>query len=159
MDFKLITVAIADYKVAKKPDILRTILGSCIGICVFDPKKGVGGLAHIMLPNQTAEAVNLKKYAETAIPMMIDDMVSEGADKKQLKAKIVGGATMFKMASDSFIGSIGLNNTKRVREVLDENGIQIIAEDVGGDYGRTVDFYIESGQVRIKSLGREEKSI
>jgi chemotaxis protein CheD len=159
MDFKLITVAIADYKIAKAPDILRTILGSCIGICVYDPENGVGGLAHIMLPNQTAEAVNLKKYAETAIPMMIEDMITEGADKKQIKAKITGGATMFKMASDSFIGAIGVNNTKRVREVLEENGIQIMAEDVGGDYGRTIDFYIKTGQVKIKSLGREEKSI
>ncbi len=159
MDFKLITVAIADYKIAKKPDILRTVLGSCIGICLFDEEASIGGLAHIMLPDKTAEAVNLKKYAETAIPMMIEDMTREGAEVKKMKAKIIGGATMFKMASNSFIGSIGINNINRVREVLEENGIPIIAEDVGGDYGRTVDFYIETGMVKIKSLGKEEKNI
>jgi chemotaxis protein CheD len=64
---------------------------------------------------------------------------------------------MFKMAENSMMGEIGRNNVKKVRDVLGEIGIRIVAEDVGGDYGRTIDFYAEDGRLKIKSLGKPEK--
>ena len=96
MAFELINVGIADHGVARTPYILRTILGSCVGICLFDPGTKVGGLSHIMLPTSKKIPTNLKKYADTAIPLMLDEMMRIGAERENIIAKITGGATMFK---------------------------------------------------------------
>lgn len=159
MSFKLINVGIADIQITSSPNVLRTILGSCIGICLYDEEKKVAGVAHIMLPARKDEKSSPKKYADTAIPMMIEMMVEEGALINKISAKIIGGATMFKLPDGSKMGEIGKNNAAKVREVLNKNKIKIVSEDVGGDFGRTIDFYAENGEVKVKSLGRTVKTI
>lgn len=156
MNFRLINIGIADMGVAGAPDILRTILGSCVGICLYDPERMIAGLSHIMLPSRNERNANVKKYADTAIPQLVKDMERDGAQRERIVAKIAGGSMMFKIAENSVMGEIGKNNIKKVREVLVEMGIRILAEDVGGDYGRTIDFYAEDGRLRVKSLGRPE---
>ncbi len=159
MAFELINVGIADYGVSLSPNILRTILGSCVGICLYDPEAGVGGLSHIMLPASKRETSNIKKYANTAIPAMITDMLRAGAVEDRMIAKITGGATMFKHAENSMMGDIGKNNINSVKKILSEHNIEIISEDVGGDYGRTIDFYLETGEIKIKTIGKDTKVI
>jgi chemotaxis protein CheD len=159
MDFHLINVGIADYNVSSSPDILRTILGSCVGICLYDSKLKIGGMCHIMLPSMKEQTASVKKYADTAIPMMINEMKSRGADAGRMQAKIVGGARMFNVSENSMMGEIGNNNITKVREVLGELAISIVSEDTGGNYGRTIDFYLDSGMIKIRSMGREEKII
>jgi len=159
MNFHFINVGIADLGVAKTPDILRTVLGSCVGICLYDPKIKIAGLSHIMLPKLSERNSNEKKYADTAIPLLIEEMKSRGADGARLVAKIVGGSTMFKISGNSMMSEIGKNNIAKVKEVLDGLAIEIIAEDTGGNYGRTIDFYSESGVLKIRSLGRDETVI
>ena len=156
MNFRLINIGIAEMGVAGPPDILRTILGSCVGICLYDPERMIAGLAHIMLPSRNERNANVKKYADTAIPKLVQDMERDGAQRGRIVAKIAGGSMMFKIAENSVMGEIGKNNIKKVREVLAEMGIRILAEDVGGDYGRTIDFYAEDGRLRVKSLGKPE---
>ena len=156
MNFRLINIGIAEMGVAGAPDILRTILGSCVGICLYDPERMIAGLAHIMLPSRNERNANVKKYADTAIPQLVQDMERDGAQRGRIVAKIAGGSMMFKIAENSVMGEIGKNNIKKVREVLAEMGIRILAEDVGGDYGRTIDFYAEDGRLRVKSLGKPE---
>jgi chemotaxis protein CheD len=157
MNFKLVNVGIADIGLASSPDILRTILGSCVGICLYDPGASLAGLSHIMLPAKSDRNSNDRKYADSALPLLVEEMAKKGALKSRMVAKIVGGSTMFKMAENSMMGEIGKNNVKKVRDVLGEIGIRIVAEDVGGDYGRTIDFYAEDGRLKIKSLGKPEK--
>ncbi len=159
MNFKLVNVGIADMGVAASPDILRTILGSCVGICLHDPGTGIAGLSHIMLPERTESHLNEKKYADTAIPHLVEQMEKAGAQRARLSAKLVGGAMMFKISENSMMSEIGRNNVKKVREVLGAMGINVVAEDVGGDYGRTIDFYAEDGRLKIRSLGRPEKTL
>lgn len=159
MSFDLINVGIADMGVAISPVILRTILGSCVGICLYDPEVKVGGLSHIMLPSSKKPSNNLKKYADTAIPMMIDEMVKLGADKKRIFAKLAGGATMFKHTENSLMGDIGKNNISSVKEILGSLNIPVFSDELGGDYGRTIDFYLETGELKIKTIGREPKII
>lgn len=151
MNFELITVGIADMRIAKSPDILRTILGSCIGICLYDNVNHIGGLAHIMLPNSEGRDEKSAKYADSAIPVLIKNMLSNGAHRRDLTAKLIGGATMFNISKDSMIGNIGGNNIIKVREILKEFNIPVIAEELGGDSGRTIDFYTENGTVKIKT--------
>jgi chemotaxis protein CheD len=152
-------VGIADLKIASDKDILRTILGSCIGICLYDSASRIGGLSHIMLPVMRTENSSKKKYADTAIPMLAEEMKRAGADLRRVTAKIVGGSTMFNLSERSVMTEIGKNNIVKVKEVLKGMEIEIIAEDTGGDYGRTIDFYLENGSVKIKSLGKQERII
>jgi len=86
-------------------------------------------------------------------------MKGRGADVSRIQAKIVGGARMFNVSENSMMGEIGNNNVSKVKEVLGELAIGIISEDTGGNYGRTIDFYLDSGMVKIRSMGREEKII
>ena len=159
MEFNLVNVGIADLKVASGNDILRTILGSCVGICLYDAENRVGGLSHIMLPTMRSTNSSRKKYANTAIPMLIDEMKNVGADHRQLYAKIVGGSTMFNLSENSMMSEIGRNNVRMVKDILADMSIKIVAEDTGGDYGRTIDFYIENGDIKIKSLGKQDRII
>jgi chemotaxis protein CheD len=159
MDFKLISVGIADFKVTSSPDILRTILGSCVGICCYDYEKKIAGLSHIMLPNWNDASTNMKKYADSAIPLLIGEMERVGANLERITAKIAGGASMFRLIGNGIMSEIGRNNVTKVREVLADLKVKIVAEDIGGDYGRTIDFYSEDGMLKIKSLGRAEKII
>ncbi len=159
MSFELINVGIADLGISKAPNILRTILGSCIGICIYDQYTRIGGLSHIMLPSSKKSTANPKKYADSAIPLLLDDMIRAGAMRDTMIAKIVGGAAMFKHSENSFMGDIGKNNISTVSEILAKTGIRIVAEDVGGDYGRTIDFYLETGEIKIKTIGKDTKII
>lgn len=157
MPFKLINVGIAETAVSQGTDVLRTILGSCVGICLYDSDKKIGGLAHIMLPTSKQAGASLKKYADTAIPLLIKELRDNGAGK--LIAKLVGGAMMFNLSENSMMGEIGKNNVIRSREMLESLGIPIVAEDTGGNYGRTIDFYLETGDVKVKSIGRPDKML
>jgi len=159
MDFHLINVGIADYSISSSPDILRTILGSCVGICLYDPEAKIGGMSHIMLPSMKDNSTSVRKYADSAIPMMLREMEVRGASRERVTAKIVGGAKMFSVSENSVMGEIGNNNIAKVREVLTGLTINIVAEDTGGNHGRTIDFYLDSGMVKIKSMGKLERMI
>jgi len=157
--FRLVTVGIADIEVAEPPDILRTILGSCIGICLYDNKYRIGGLAHIMLPKIVDMNSDKKKYADTAIPLLLDRMLKKGANMDRITAKLVGGATMFTLPSRTNFTNIGQNNAISVKNILNNLKIKIIAEELGGDFGRTIDFYMDTGAIKIKYLNRQINTI
>jgi chemotaxis protein CheD len=159
---KIIKVGMADYKVAGYPDILTTLgLGSCVGIAIYDKIHRIAGLAHIMLP--TSENVrsnlNVAKYADTAIPSIINEMISKGANKASLVVKLAGGAQMFGLFTQNDFMKIGLRNVEYTKEVLSNMGIKIIAEDTGGNSGRTIEFMSEDGSLLIKTVGKPQKVI
>ena len=103
----LINVGVAQVKASSTPTVLRTILGSCVGICIYDRMKKIGGLAHILLPNDQSSGATPEKYAETAIPLLVNQLIKDGAKKEFLSAKIAGGASMFKFESNIALGQIG----------------------------------------------------
>ena len=148
-----LTVGISDLKVCRAPDTLVTYaLGSCVGICMIDETAHIGGLSHIMLPDSKASANGCDmpmRFADTAIPLLIDKLVAMGASRFRLKAKIAGGAVMFATSSDRF--NIGERNIAAVLEALRKENIPIIAKDVGLNYGRTVYFYPETGIMEVKA--------
>ena len=149
----LIHVGIADMKISRGEDILRTILGSCIAICLYDQRLKMGGLAHIMLPLANVANALPEKYADTALPLLVKKMEDAGSDIKRMKAKIAGGAKMFDLVNDSMISSIGMNNAAKVEQLLFEIGIELLGKDVGGNYSRIINFYLSNGEVRIKAAG------
>lgn len=157
-----IKVGMADLNLCKSPDMITTLgLGSCIGIALYDPVTKIGGLAHIMLPDSTQmrNNSNTAKFADTGIEELVKKMVAAGASKTRLVAKIAGGAKMFEVSGLSEIGNVGERNAQASRAKLKQMGIPLKAEDTGLNYGRTVELYTETGEFRIKSVGKTIKSI
>lgn len=155
LDFNsCIKVGIADYKIASSPSKLVTLgLGSCVGICIFDTEKKIGGLAHILLPEKKEYTIKNKadlKCADAAIPAMIDEMQSLGCNIKDCRAVIVGGGNMFTCETKDITLSVGYKNQEAVRKVLNSYRIPIVCDETGGNVGKTVFFDTENGDVYVK---------
>ena len=155
-----IKIGISDLNVAKNGDVLVTYaLGSCVGICLYDNVRKVAGLAHIMLPDSVgfnATGLQAHKFANLAIPKLIEKMEAAGARKACMKAKIAGGARMFASINNSSLANIGERNVIAVKRTLQTLNIPIIAEDTGKDYGRTQFLDSATGVMRVKSVNRGE---
>ncbi|MCU0846334.1 MAG: chemotaxis protein CheD [Spirochaetes bacterium] len=152
----LTNIGVAQIKTASSPGILRTILGSCVGVCIYDRMKKIGGMAHILLPSNLSDSTRPEKFADTAVPMLVKQLIGEGARKEFLSAKIAGGASMFKFGANTMLGQIGDKNVEMVKNVLSRLGIPIVAEDTGGNSGRVIDFFLEDGRMRVKTMGQEK---
>ena len=142
----LIKVGMADYKVGRAPSTLISYgLGSCIGISLYDPQRKIGGLLHIMLPDSTQarSSDNPAKFADTGIPLMINDVIAQ----------------MFAFANATDIMKVGTRNAETCKQILKRNGIRVIAEDTGGTYGRTVSIDLNNGSYKVKTIDRGEKNI
>ncbi len=152
----------ADMNVCVAPDAITTLgLGSCVGIAIYDPCTKIAGLVHVMLPDSTKilNNENKAKFADTGIDNLIYLMVKLGANRKALIAKIAGGAQMFAFNNNSEMMRIGERNVEATKLKLKELGIRILAEDTGSNYGRTIEFYPETGELLIRSVGRDRKVI
>lgn len=152
-----VKVGIADLNLVLDPGTIMTIgLGSCIGIALYDRNLKVAGLAHIMLPDSTQfkTTTNTMKFADLAIPILIEKMRTQGCQKRNITAKIAGGASMFNFSDKSIISDIGKRNTEAVKKSLNEHGIPIIAEETGGNKGRTMILNASDGKVTLKVVGK-----
>ena len=151
-----IKVGIADLNLVLDPGAIMTIgLGSCIGIALYDKTLKVAGLAHIMLPDSTQfkSNTNPMKFADLAIPMLIEKMEKQGCKKRNLIAKIAGGASMFNFSDKSIISDIGKRNGEAVKKTLKDEAIPIVAEETGGNKGRTMILQANDGRVILKVVG------
>ena len=159
---KMITVGMADLKVCRAPDNLTTWgLGSCVGVALYDPATMVSGMLHCMLPDSTriTNQQNIAKFADTGLDELVKQMMSIGAMRSRLVAKIAGGAQMFAFSSGNDMMRVGDRNVEAVKAKLMQMRIRILAEDTGKNYGRTIEFYSETGKLLIKSVGKEKKYI
>lgn len=156
----VIKVGIADLNIIHAHQLIRTSgLGSCVGIVIYDLRKQVAGMAHVMLPDSklTQQAnFNPYKYADTAIDVLIKKLIKNGAKRLNLKAKIAGGAQMFAFQSSTSITRIGPRNVEAVKKELANHKIPIIAKDVGGNNGRTIEFNPTTGMLKIRAVKKEE---
>ena len=152
---RIFTIGVAEQKVAKAPDKLVTLgLGSCIGLVLYDPIAKIGGMVHIMLPTASirSEVTNRFKFADTAIVDMLDLVVKEGAARQRLRAKIAGGAHMFRTSGTIDIMNVGLRNIAMCRKVLEEQRIILDGEDTGGSSGRSIEFCCENCTLSIRTV-------
>jgi len=159
---ELIKVGMADYKTGRNPNSLISYgLGSCVGIALYDSVNKIGGLAHIMLPDSTQarSTENPAKFADTALPLMLNEMIKMGAVKNRVTAKIAGGAQMFTFANATDVMRVGERNAAAVRMLLKQMDIRILADDTGGNYGRTVELKIDTGIYRVRTIAQGEKEL
>jgi chemotaxis protein CheD len=128
----------------------RSVLGSCIGVAVYDARRAIGAMAHVVLPQSSGRAASPGKFADTAVSWMVDELAKLGADARKLTAKIAGGANMFN-ADGPF--QIGKQNAEAVRAQLSALGIRLAAEHLGGVHGRKVTFWPKCGTYEIEAVG------
>ena len=153
-----VVLGMADLLVMKAPVKLITLgLGSCIGLVLFDNVAKVAGMAHIMLPDsrglQGSEKVG--KYADTAVPALVEAMLKQGAAQSRLRAKIAGGAQMFALPGiNAEFLTVGAKNVRETTRRLRDFGIRLAASDTGGNKGRTIEFSTSNWMLKVKTLGK-----
>lgn len=143
-------VGIGGLVTAQTPDKLRSVLGSCVGIALFDPVRQIAGLAHSILPEGSEEAAELGKFADQAVDNLIVTLTSEGADKTRLQAKLIGGATMFGAQSTS---DLGKRNVEVAAQRLGCHNIPVVGQAVGGGKGRRMILDPANGEVIVEIIG------
>ena len=154
----IIKVGIAQMDVVRVPKTIRTSgLGSCVGVVLYDESTKTAGMIHVMLPDSTlgkVDSLNVAKFADTGIDALIQLLKVEGVQPFRLKAKIAGGAQMFKFTSDKDSMRIGPRNVEAVKAQLLKNGIPIVAEDTGGSSGRTIEFNPATSKLNIRTVNQ-----
>ncbi len=143
---QLIKVKMAGIEYGRSPDCLETLLGSCVGVAVWDRSSKLGGLAHVVLPESHGRPGPPGKFADTAVGQLKQQLLSRGAVPGRMTAKIAGGSTMFGQRSERDVGE---KNCHAVREALRLLGIRITAEHVGGNQGRIIRFNLRDGSVEV----------
>jgi len=173
----IVRVGMGEGVVTRAAGIISSLgLGSCVVVTLYDAQQRIGGLAHIMLPdssqmpmgnddcemrnNNPESEIRNRRYhcADTAIVALLDELCGKGATRRNIVAKMVGGARMFPDYNDGSRG-IGEQNIMSIKHVLRRECISLIGEDVGGHHGRTVKFRLDSGKLIVKAIGKEDKEI
>ncbi|MCX6074520.1 MAG: chemotaxis protein CheD [Campylobacterales bacterium] len=150
-------IHVGQIHVDTSPFAISTILGSCVAVCLYDRTLGIGGMNHYLLPFWNGNGLQSPKFGNISIPKLIESMLSRGASIKTIEAKIFGGASMNITATETMM--IGQKNILVAKEILNEYKIAIVAEDVGGQNGRKIQFDIERGKVLLKYTSRSDCEI
>jgi chemotaxis protein CheD len=159
---EVVPVAIGQWAVAAAPARMRTLLGSCVGVVLYDRTSKLGGLAHVVLPSARGPVDHPGKYADTAIPAVIAEFERRLGSRVRIRltAKLAGGASMFQVdaPADSTL-NIGRRNQEAIERILDELKIPVLARDLGGSTGRRLTLDTVSGIVAIKVPGGADYEI
>ncbi len=156
-----INIMPGEFYATNKPVTVRTLLGSCVAACLYDPVNRVIGMNHFMLSNRRY-AKNLPtcmseagRYGIHAMELIINEMLKLGARRANLKAKAFGGGSinLGTESRDNFF-CVGDVNSRFIREFLKNDGIPLIAEDLGGDQARVIHFLQDDFSVHVKKIGK-----
>jgi chemotaxis protein CheD len=140
--------------VSREPYMVKTILGSCVAICLWDKRLKIGGINHYMLPNWNGNDLASPKYGNIAIDKLVERLFALGSKKEDLVAKIFGGGEMLETGKSS-VTLIGERNIRVARLMLEEKKIPVVASSTGGRKGRKILFFTDTGEVRHKFLEKK----
>jgi chemotaxis protein CheD len=151
-----VQVGLGELAVTKDTTVVLTCtgLGSCIAMCVYDPFTKSGGLAHMLLPTcRTRHDISSPpvKYIDTGAPLLINRLLKQGSLKENLIVKITGGARMLQIPGYSQL-NIGQRNIEEIKATLAREGVPILGAEIGGGFGRSVHFYLDSGRILIQAV-------
>ncbi len=136
--------------VSQEPCLIKTILGSCVSVCLFDPTTRIGGMNHYLFPESRGKKDIPNKYGDQAIINLLHKMEQTGARMFSLEAKICGGAKLFDSESEIF--ETGRKNSDTAKKILKDRRITIVLGDVGGNFGRSICFNTFNGDLQVKQL-------
>jgi len=150
----MVIIQPGEYYVTKEDEVIATVLGSCISVCIKDELHNIGGMNHFMLPGDfRVEDVfnsNSARYGMYAMEMILGDLLKLGGDRQKLTAKVFGGGHVLNMANVR--NSVPASNIQFVKAYLSMEGIQVLKSDVGGYHGRKVLYLPALGKVYVKHL-------
>ncbi|MCX8093586.1 MAG: chemotaxis protein CheD [Candidatus Goldbacteria bacterium] len=153
-----INVEMGKLKIGKYNDVLTAYgIGSCVVVVCYDRINPIAGMLHGILPEKPAKKVDENRYMNSGIENLIKTLLEQGVSIKNIDAKIFGGAKMFDIKTSG--DTIGERNIKITREILAKKQIKIVGEDVGLNYGRNVEFFVETKQAVVKSFASGIKYI
>lgn len=139
-----------EYYISKKNRLLMTVLGSCVSACIWDKKRGIGGLNHFMLPGKASSDFNKSaRYGNYAMEILINHIIQAGGKREDLVAKIFGGG---KVMHNFTALDIGNDNSAFILNYLNNESIPILASDLGDIYPRKLYFFPETGKVLVRKL-------
>ncbi len=148
--------------IAEQPTLVTTLLGSCVTVTLFNSRLRIGAICHGLLPEDNdsrgSDCVSTDhfKYVDSAIKCMLRKFSSYGIGSGEIDAKLFGGADMFSFRKELVQpATVGRLNINKARQVIEAEGIHLIASDVGGSVGRRIYFYTHTGEVLLKRLHKE----
>jgi chemotaxis protein CheD len=144
------TVFAGQFLITSVPALLTTVLGSCIAICLWDRENHIGGINHFLLPGTPDDDTGDPTRGLAATHMLVRSMLNRRVKLENLEAKVFGGCNSLYKSSDVF--RIGKRNSEIALEVLDHYSIPVVAQHVGGGYGRKIVFNTATGKVRMRLL-------
>jgi chemotaxis protein CheD len=159
---QIISVGLGELRVSRDPRacLVAHGLGSCVGVCAYDPVARVGALLHAMLPEHNGQApAQATKYVDSGIQHMLNELAGQGAARHRLVVHLTGGAHMLTAPGFKNTLDIGARNAEMARAVLQREGLQVAGVDTGGHWGRTVRLYVDDGKVTVRSVGRGEREL
>jgi chemotaxis protein CheD len=154
-----------EFFLARSPSILKTVLGSCVGITFHIPRLGIGALCHGILPRSPkgTQAAEGYRYVDYAIRDLARQFDASGAARSEVQVKAFGGGDVIPgLFGLSKTGTVGFQNWGAALEVLEEEGFKVIAQDLGDTVGRVIQFHTGTGEVlvrRLQSSGKQEEMI
>ena len=137
---------------AATPTTITTILASCVAVCLFDPRRGIGGMNHFLLPHALSNEIAPARFGVSATRLLINRLLNMGSSIADLKAKVFGGAAVIEVLANRERMSPGESNARCAFDLLMEAGIPIVASNVGGTRGRKIIFHTENGAALMKFL-------
>lgn len=138
----------AEIFVSSEPTMISTVLGSCVAVCLWDSRFAIGGMNHFLLPLWNGDGLATPKYGNIAIRQLLEKVVAKGAERRNVQAKIFGGAAMWSNSDGLF--AIGLRNIELAQQQLQELQIPVVASDVGGTLSRKIFFNTGDGSVLLR---------
>lgn len=135
--------------VGSEPTAITTVLGSCVAVCLFDPVSRLGGMNHFLLPHHV-ERERSPRFGNVAVPQLVEALVSAGASRTALVAKVFGGASV--LGSIQGGRRLGEENAALAVHLLSDAHIPVLDRDVGGSRGRKVVFVTDEGAAWVRLL-------
>ena len=146
-------IHVGEIFVGIKPTEIVTVLGSCVGVCLYDKVELIGGMNHYLLPLWNGNGLESPKYGNVAIPKLIENMENIGCLRRNMEAKIFGGANIHRANSEGKL--IGQKNVLIAKEILRQWNIPIKAEDTGGNNGRRIMMISDANRIILKYVQNE----
>jgi chemotaxis receptor (MCP) glutamine deamidase CheD len=147
---KEVTLYIGGVHASAEPTLIKTLLGSCIAVCLWDPAARVGGMNHFMLPQGDGHGDDLTRFGVHAMDSLIGATMKAGGERRRLTAKLFGGAHVLDIAVSE--GGVPQRNVDFVQKFLEREGFPVLSADVGGHQPRYVHFFTDTGRARVKRV-------
>ena len=148
-----VQLQIGEYRVSRTPEVLYTLLGSCVAVCLYDAAAGIGGMNHILLPGRAEDEGrfdDVARFGLDAVELLVGALVDAGASRRRLAAKLFGGGHVIRHMDE--VTSPGFRNVRFIRELMKKERIPVITSDLGGYEARKVWFRTDTADVILKRV-------